>query len=88
MTDKNSYINNETDAIDSILNFWFSKNKDITKSIECKNLIDETLNQYDRIDLLILGAGISMWTPFEKISDTSFYCFSVCEFIDIFSYRI
>lgn len=25
MTDKNSYINNETDAIDSILNFWFSK---------------------------------------------------------------
>ena len=25
MTDKNSYINNETDAIDSIIDFWFSK---------------------------------------------------------------
>ena len=46
---------------------------DITKSIECKNLIDETLDQYGRIDLLLLGAGVSMWTPFEKISDISFF---------------
>ena len=44
---------------------------DITKSIECKNLIDETLDQYGRIDLLLLGAGVSMWTPFEKISNKS-----------------
>ena len=46
---------------------------DITKSIECKNLIDETINQYNKIDLLLLGAGVSMWAPFEKISDISFF---------------
>ena len=46
---------------------------DITKSIECKNLIDETINQYNKIDLLLLGAGVSMWAPFEEISDISFF---------------
>ena len=46
---------------------------DITKSIECKNLIDETINHYDKIDLLLLGAGVSMWAPFEEISDISFF---------------
>ncbi len=46
---------------------------DITKNIECKNLIDETINQYGKIDLLLLGAGVSMWTPFEEISDISFF---------------
>ena len=43
------------------------------KSIECKNLIDEILDQYGRIDLLLLGAGVSMWTPFDKIFDISFF---------------
>ena len=46
---------------------------DITKSIECKNIIDETINQYNKIDLLLLGAGVSMWAPFEEISDISFF---------------
>ena len=46
---------------------------DITKSIECKNLIDETINHYEKIDLLLLGAGVSMWAPFEEISDISFF---------------
>tara|TARA_B100001250_G_C19754280_1_gene769347 strand:+ start:730 stop:1530 length:801 start_codon:yes stop_codon:yes gene_type:complete len=46
---------------------------DITKNIECKNLIDETINQYGKIDLLLLGAGVSMWTPFKDIPDVSFF---------------
>ena len=46
---------------------------DITKSIECKNLIDETIDHYGKVDLLLLGAGVSMWTPFEDISDVSFF---------------
>tara|TARA_Y100001970_G_C14135869_1_gene804241 strand:- start:525 stop:1325 length:801 start_codon:yes stop_codon:yes gene_type:complete len=46
---------------------------DITKNIECQNLIDETIKQYGKIDLLLLGAGVSMWTPFEEISDISFF---------------
>ena len=44
---------------------------DITKKLECKHLIDETINLYGKIDILILGAGVSMWSPFEEISDIS-----------------
>ena len=69
---RNSKLTSITDNIKQLGGTAIGIKTDITKSIECKNLIDETLNQYDRIDLLILGAGISMWTPFEKISDTSF----------------
>ena len=46
---------------------------DISKKLECKNLINETINLYGKIDLLILAAGVSMWSPFEKITDISFF---------------
>ena len=46
---------------------------DISKKLECKNLINETNNLYGKIDLLILAAGVSMWSPFEKITDISFF---------------
>ena len=46
---------------------------DITKKLECKYLIDETINLYGKIDILILGAGVSMWSPFEEITDISFF---------------
>ena len=51
----------------------FGVKTDITKKLECKNLIDETINHYKKIDILILAAGVSMWSPFEKISDISFF---------------
>ena len=46
---------------------------DISKKLECKNLINKTINLYGKIDLLILAAGVSMWSPFEKITDISFF---------------
>ena len=46
---------------------------DISKKLDCKNLINETINIYGKIDLLILAAGVSMWSPFEKIKDVSFF---------------
>ena len=51
----------------------FGVKTDITKKLECKTLIDETINRYQKIDILILAAGVSMWSPFEKISDISFF---------------
>ena len=45
---------------------------DISKKLDCKNLINETINIYGKIDILILAAGVSMWSPFEKITDVSF----------------
>ena len=51
----------------------FGVKTDITKKLECKNLIDETINRYKKIDILILAAGVSMWSPFEEISDISFF---------------
>ena len=46
---------------------------DISKKLECINLINETVNLYGKIDLLVLAAGVSMWSPFEKITDISFF---------------
>ena len=64
---RNSKLTSITDEIKQLGGNAIGIKTDITKSIECKNLIDETLAQYGRIDLLLLGAGVSMWTPFEKI---------------------
>jgi NADP-dependent 3-hydroxy acid dehydrogenase YdfG len=46
---------------------------DITKIDQCKNMIDQTINEFGKIDSLILNAGISMWAKFEDIEDISFF---------------
>ena len=46
---------------------------DITIKDDCDNLIKLVKKKYNNIDGLILNAGISMWAPFEKISDISFF---------------
>lgn len=45
---------------------------DITDQGQCQNLVDETVARFGRLDILVLNAGISMWSAFEDIQDTSF----------------
>jgi len=42
---------------------------DVSKKEQCKNLIEETINKFGKIDILINNAGITMWTMFEDITD-------------------
>ena len=54
---------------------------DVRKIEDCKNLIDKTVDKYNRIDVLINNAGISMRANFEdldlsvikELMDTNFY---------------
>jgi short-subunit dehydrogenase len=46
---------------------------DITKTEDCKNLVQSSAAHFGSIDFLILNAGISMWSPFEEIKDLSVY---------------
>jgi short-subunit dehydrogenase len=39
---------------------------DVSKESDCKNLIDNTIEKYDKIDILINNAGISMRALFES----------------------
>jgi|TARA_B110000263_G_scaffold11754_2_gene9955 short-subunit dehydrogenase len=70
---RNSKLESITNEIKQTGGNAFGIKTDITKSIECKNLIDESIDRYGKIDILLLGAGVSMWTPFEDISDISFF---------------
>ena len=40
---------------------------DVTSEKDCKNLIDKTVEEYGRIDILINNAGISMRALFEEV---------------------
>lgn len=42
---------------------------DVTDPQQCRRLIDAAVERFGRIDYLVLNAGISMWSPFEEISD-------------------
>ncbi len=44
---------------------------DVVDKNQCKRLIDQTIEQYTRIDVLVNNAGRSMWTGFEEIADLS-----------------
>lgn len=46
---------------------------DITSEDECKKLIEETIKTYDKLDILINNAGVSMWARFDEISDPSLF---------------
>jgi len=38
---------------------------DVTEQFQCRNLIERTVAEYSRIDVLINNAGISMWARFD-----------------------
>lgn len=42
---------------------------DVAQQSQCKNLIEQTVAEYGRIDTLINNAGITMWARFEDIQD-------------------
>ena len=54
---------------------------DVSKEIDCKNLIEQTIEKYGRIDILINNAGISMRALFKdmdlevmhRLMDVNFY---------------
>ena len=46
---------------------------DLTDPNQCRTLIANTIETYEHLDILILNAGVSMWTPFENIEDVSFF---------------
>ena len=46
---------------------------DVSEQAQCAELIQRTVDHYDRIDVLVNNAGITMWANFEDVSDISFY---------------
>jgi short-subunit dehydrogenase len=41
----------------------------VTVEAACKNLVEETINQFGRIDVLVNNAGLSMFAIFDQIQD-------------------
>jgi short-subunit dehydrogenase len=46
---------------------------DVSEQAQCAELIQRTVDHYDRIDMLVNNAGITMWANFEDVRDISFY---------------
>ena len=46
---------------------------DITDKTQCDEMISVAIKKYNKIDALILNAGISMWARFDKIEDVDFF---------------
>lgn len=45
----------------------FAVKTDVTKEEECKNLIEQAIKEYEKIDILINNAGISMRATFQNV---------------------
>jgi short-subunit dehydrogenase len=46
---------------------------DVSEQAQCAQLIQRTVDNYQRIDMLVNNAGITMWADFEEVLDLSFY---------------
>ena len=46
---------------------------DVSQKEQCKNLIDKTVSEFDRIDILVNNAGISMWVKFDEIKEIDMF---------------
>ncbi len=42
---------------------------DVGEQVQCEALVRETVKNYERIDVLVNNAGITMWAKFEDIQD-------------------
>jgi short-subunit dehydrogenase len=46
---------------------------DVTVQAQCSALIQKTVDEFKRIDVLVNNAGISMWVNFEDVSDLKIF---------------
>ena len=46
---------------------------DVSNADQCKRLIERSVQEYGRIDLLINNAGITMWARLDEITDLSIF---------------
>ena len=46
---------------------------DVTEQSQCETLIQMTIEEFGRIDLLVNNAGVSQWAYFEEITDISLF---------------
>jgi short-subunit dehydrogenase len=46
---------------------------DVTSQDECRTLIERALARFDRVDALVLNAGMSMWARFDEVQDLSIF---------------
>lgn len=46
---------------------------DVSDQAQCAQLIQRTVEHYDRMDMLVNNAGITMWANFEEVRDINFY---------------
>ncbi len=46
---------------------------DVSEQAQCAQLIQRTVDNYQRIDMLVNNAGITMWADFEEVLDLGFY---------------
>lgn len=46
---------------------------DVTRTDDCRRLMEETATRFGGIDYLVANAGISMWTPFEETKDLAIF---------------
>ena len=54
-------------VLDAYKNDYIAINTDVSKEIDCKFLIEETIKTFGKIDVLINNAGISMHALFEDV---------------------
>ncbi|HUV14588.1 MAG TPA: SDR family oxidoreductase [Acidobacteriota bacterium] len=46
---------------------------DVTEETQCAALVNRTIEEFGSLDLLILCAGVSMWAPFDGITDLTIF---------------
>tara|TARA_S200000501_G_scaffold339840_1_gene347854 strand:- start:51770 stop:52585 length:816 start_codon:yes stop_codon:yes gene_type:complete len=70
---RKDHIDSLSDSIKSFGGSSLAVQTDVTILKECANMIEKTMELYGRIDCLVLNAGISMWSKFEKITNIEFF---------------
>ena len=66
-------IDSLSNSIKSFGGSSFAIQTDVTILKECAKMIEKTIELYGKIDCLVLNAGISMWSKFEKITNIEFF---------------
>jgi len=46
---------------------------DVSEQAQCENLVQKTVEQFERIDILVNNAGVSMWAYFDEVIDLSIF---------------